>query len=378
MKIAIIGAGTMGTGIAQVALMAGNEVLVYDTRLEALTLSHSKISSDLVKLRDKGKIDIDQSVMLLEKIHFINNLNECKKVDLVIEAIVENIEVKKELFRQLEMIVSADCILATNTSSLSITSIAGTVKCPEKVIGIHFFNPANLMKLVEIIPAVQTSPEICRKVNEIIISWGKTTVLAKDTPGFIVNRIARPFYSESLRILEEGIADIPTIDWAMTEIAGFKMGPFTLMDFIGNDVNYMVTESVWSACYYEPRYKPSFTQKRLVEAGYLGKKTGRGYYIYNTDNIPDKTNKDLALGNEIVKRIVTMLINEAADALHYGIATKEDIDLAMTIGVNYPKGLLAWGKEWGADVCINNMNELFNKYHEERYRCSMGLKKIGD
>lgn len=378
MKIAIIGAGTMGTGIAQVALMAGNEVFIYDTRPEALTMSHSKLSSDLVKLREKGKIDIDQSVMLMGKVHFINNLNECSTVDLVIEAIVENIEVKKDLFRQLEMIVRLDCILATNTSSLSITSIASTIKTPERVIGIHFFNPANLMKLVEIIPAIQTSQDIYKKINEIIKTWGKITVLAKDTPGFIVNRIARPYYSESLRILEEGIANIQTIDWALTEIAGFKMGPFTLMDFIGNDVNYMVTESVWSACYYEPRYKPSFTQKRLVEAGYLGKKTGRGYYIYNTDNTLEIANKDFAKGNEIVKRVVTMLINEAADALYYGIATKEDIDLAMTIGVNYPKGLLSWGKEWGAQVCINNMNELFNKYHEERYRCSMGLKNIGD
>ncbi|HMG15137.1 MAG TPA: 3-hydroxyacyl-CoA dehydrogenase NAD-binding domain-containing protein [Saprospiraceae bacterium] len=376
MKIAIIGAGTMGTGIAQVALMAGNEVYVYDSRSEALAQSHSKISADFLKLKEKGKIDIDQSVMLLDKLHYIEKLEECATVDLVIEAVIENLELKKELFTQLESIVSADCILASNTSSLSITSIAGTVKYPERVIGIHFFNPAPIMKLVEIIPAIQTKPDITNKVAEIIKSFGKVTVLAKDTPGFIVNRIARPYYSESIRILEEGIADIQTIDWALTELGGFKMGPFTLMDFIGNDVNYSVTESVWTACYYEPRYKPSFTQKRLVEAGYLGKKTGRGYYNYQENEAPKEVKKDTVIGNEIVSRVVSMLINEAADALYYGIASKEDIDLAMTIGVNYPKGLLSWGAEWGAESCINNMKALYNKYQEERYRCSMGLQNI--
>ncbi len=376
MKIAIIGAGTMGTGIAQVALMAGNELYVYDSRPEALTQSHSKISADLVKLRDKGKIDVAQSVMILDKLYFIDKLEECANAELVIEAIVENLEIKKDLFSKLESIVSKECILASNTSSLSITSIAGTVNNPERVIGIHFFNPAPIMKLVEVIPAIQTNPAITNKVVDIIKSFGKVTVLAKDTPGFIVNRIARPYYSESIRILEEGIAEIQTIDWALTELGGFKMGPFTLMDFIGNDVNYMVTESVWSACYYEPRYKPSFTQKRLVEAGYLGKKSGRGYYKYQEEVVQKEITKDTVLGNEIVSRVVTMLINEAADAWYYGIASKEDIDLAMTIGVNYPKGLLSWGAEWGAESCINNMKALYNKYQEERYRGSMGLKNI--
>ncbi|MCB0661267.1 MAG: 3-hydroxybutyryl-CoA dehydrogenase, partial [Saprospiraceae bacterium] len=273
-------------------------------------------------------------------------------------------------------IVSTDCILASNTSSLSVTSIAGTCKVAERVIGIHFFNPAPLMKLVEIIPAVQTSKTILEKSKSIIDSWGKITVQAKDTPGFIVNRVARPFYGEAIRILEEGIADVPTIDWAMTELGGFRMGPFTLMDFIGNDVNYAVTESVWTAFFYDGRYKPSFTQKRLSEAGWLGRKTGKGYYDYSEGAEQPVPTKDKQLGEDILWRILVMLINEAADALYLGIATKDDLELAMTKGVNYPKGLLGWADERGIQHCVDTLDRLYNHYHEERYRCSPLLRKM--
>ena len=231
------------------------------------------------------------------------------------------------------------------------------------------------MPLVEIIPAVQTSEDTLKQAKKIIDGWGKTTVIAKDTPGFIVNRVARPFYGEALRIYEEGIADFATIDWSMREIGGFRMGPFELMDYIGNDVNYMVTETVFSSFYYDPRYKPSFTQKRMMEAGFLGRKSGRGYYDYSKEK-QEESNKDKVLGKKIVWRILSMLINEAADALFLKIATKEDIDLAMTKGVNYPKGLLAWADEIGIDNVLKILEELQKEYCEDRYRPSPLLKRM--
>ena len=240
----------------------------------------------------------------------------------------------------------------------------------------HFFNPPGLMQLVEVTPAVQTSDNTVREVIELSESWGKIAVRAKDTPGFIVNRIARPFYSEALRIFEEGYADIPTIDWAMKEIGVLRMGHFELRDYIGNDVNYAVTETVWKQCYYEPRYKPSFTQKRIVEAGYLGRKTGRGYYDYSdVANIPEAT-KNSSQAEMIVSRIVTMLMNEAADAVNWRIASVEDIDLAMTRGANYPKGLLRWADERGIEKVVEAMDALFDHYHEERYRCCPLLRSM--
>jgi len=230
------------------------------------------------------------------------------------------------------------------------------------------------MPLVEIIPAVQTSTESLKNAKSIIDSWGKVTVIAKDTPGFIVNRVARPFYGEAIRIYEEGVADFSTIDWAMREIGGFRMGPFELMDYIGNDINYTVTETVFAAFYFDQRYKPSFTQKRMMEAGYFGKKSERGYYDYSKE-IP-KANEDIELGKKILWRILSMLINEAADALFLNIATKEDIDLAMTKGVNYPKGLLAWADEIGIENVLNQLEELYCEYGEDRYRPSPLLRRM--
>lgn len=231
------------------------------------------------------------------------------------------------------------------------------------------------MPLVEIVPAVQTSDSVLKNAQTIIDSWKKVTVIAKDTPGFIVNRVARPFYGEAIRIYEEGIADMATIDWAMKEIGGFRMGPFELMDYIGNDINYTVTETVWTAFYYDPRYKPSFTQKRMMEAGYLGRKTGRGYYNYSEGATNPEPDKNEVVGEAIVWRILIMLINEAADALHLNIASAKDIDLAMTKGVNYPKGLLAWADEKGIQNVLDGLDKLYVAYHEERYRASVLLRQ---
>ena len=377
MNIAIIGSGTMGSGIAQVAATSGCSVRLYDTSPEALSKSKTNLETTLSKLVEKAKITEIEKARIAANISYVTALSALSHSDLVIEAIVENIEVKRKLFSELEGYVAQDTILASNTSSLSIASIAASCQKPERVIGIHFFNPAPLMQLVEVIPAVQTSEEVLTKTIQIITDWKKVVAVAKDTPGFIVNRVARPFYSEALRIFEEGVADFATIDFAMKSIGGFRMGPFELMDFIGNDVNYAVTESVFTAFYFDPRYKPSFTQKRLSEAGYFGRKSGKGFYDYQNENTTAPLpSQDSILLQSIFDRILVMLINEAADALFWNVASTKDIDNAMTKGVNYPKGLLAWADEKGIAWCVNQLDALYHEYHEDRYRCSVLLRKM--
>lgn len=387
--VGIIGGGTMGSGIAQVAATAGCAVKLFDKNEDALQKAKSSLEKVMDRLVEKGKIHLAEKERIQNNIKYVNSLKELKNSDLTIEAIVENLEIKKNVFSTLEKFVSQNCIIASNTSSLSIASIASSLQKPERCIGIHFFNPAPLMKLVEVIPAIQTSEETLQKSIEIIKDWGKTVAVAKDTPGFIVNRVARPFYGEALRIYEEGIAPFSEIDSAMKEIGGFKMGPFELMDFIGNDVNYTVTESVFEAFYYDPRYKPSFTQKRFAEAGYLGRKSGKGYYDYSENgastphvlseveglNDPNSETEQ-SRSQKIFERILVMLINEAADALFWIIASAEDIDNAMTKGVNYPKGLLTWADEKGIDWCVKKIDALYDEYHEDRYRCSPLLRKM--
>ena len=372
----------MGSGIAQVAATAGCSVKIYDTKTDALEKAKADLEKIMDRLVEKGKIDSKEKERIQNNIKYVNSLKELKKSDLIIEAILENLDIKKNVFSTLEKFVSDECIIASNTSSLSIASIASSLQKPERCIGIHFFNPAPLMQLVEVIPAIQTSEETLSISVKTIKDWGKTVAVAKDTPGFIVNRVARPFYGEALRIYEEGIASFSEIDSAMKEIGNFKMGPFELMDFIGNDVNYTVTETVFEAFYYDPRYKPSFTQKRFSEAGYLGRKSGKGYYDYDESGqmsvrAQSRTNSGDKISNEsIFERILVMLINEAADALFWNIASAEDIDKAMTKGVNYPKGLLAWADEKGIDWCVKKMDELYNEYHEDRYRCSPILRRM--
>jgi len=374
MKVSVIGAGTMGTGIAQIAATKGYEVCLYDSFDGATENAKSKLEKILKRLIEKKRITTEEKDNILGRILFSKELKEIRGSKLIIEAIIENLEIKQEVFAEIENIVNEDCIIASNTSSLSIASIAGACKNAKRVVGIHFFNPAPLMPLVEIIPAVQTSDETLLAAKSIIDEWGKVTVVAKDTPGFIVNRVARPFYGEALRIYEEGIADFATIDWALKEIGGFKMGSFELMDYIGNDINYTVTETVFTSFYFDARYKPSFTQKRMIEAGYLGKKSGRGYYDYSSE-IP-KPKEDREIGKKILWRILSMLINEAADALFLKIASKEDIDLAMTKGVNYPKGLLAWADEIGLDNILSQLQDLQSEYCEDRYRPSPLLRRM--
>jgi 3-hydroxybutyryl-CoA dehydrogenase len=373
-KVSVIGAGTMGAGIAQIAATNGHKVCLYDSFEGAIETAETKLKKILDRLVEKERITQQDNEAILGRINFTKDIKDVSTSGLVIEAIIENLEIKQKVFTEIESLVDEECIIASNTSSLSIASIASALKKAERVVGIHFFNPAPLMPLVEIIPAVQTSESTLTKAKAIIDSWKKVTVIAKDTPGFIVNRVARPFYGEALRIYEEGVADFATIDWAMREIGGFRMGPFQLMDYIGNDINYTVTETVFTAFYFDSRYKPSFTQKRMMEAGYLGRKSGRGYYDYSADT-PNAT-EDRELGKIILWRVLVMLINEAADALFLNIASKEDIDLAMTKGVNYPKGLLAWADEIGIENVLNQLKNLQTEYGEDRYRPSPLLKRM--
>jgi 3-hydroxybutyryl-CoA dehydrogenase len=381
MKVGIIGSGTMGSGIAQVAATAGCQVNLFDANRAVLEKSKVFLEKVLIRLIEKGRIDTSEKNRIQSNINYVNSLEELSNSDLIIEAIIENLEIKKKVFSELEILVSDDCIIASNTSSLSIASIAASLKNPKRCVGIHFFNPAPLMKLVEAIPAIQTSYETLEKSIDTISSWGKTVAIAKDTPGFIVNRVARPFYSEALRIYEEGVASFQAIDKSLKNLGGFRMGPFELMDFIGNDINFTVTETVFKSFFFDPRYKPSFTQKRFAEAGYLGRKSGIGFYEYDENNqiVPlnkNETNIDSALSQLIFDRVLVMLINEAADALFWNIASAKDIDNAMTKGVNYPKGLLAWADEKGIDWCVNQMDQLYDEYREDRYRCSPILRKM--
>lgn len=381
MNVGIIGSGTMGSGIVQVAATAGCKVKLYDTNQAALDKAKAALEKILLRLIEKGRIDSEEKTRIQSNISYVDSLKDLGDSNLTIEAIIENLDIKQKVFSELESYVSDDCIIASNTSSLSIASIAASLKKPERCVGIHFFNPAPLMKLVEVIPAIQTSEAILQKSIETISDWKKVVAVAKDTPGFIVNRVARPFYGESLRIYEEGIADFATIDWSLKTIGGFRMGPFELMDFIGNDVNYTVTETVFTAFYFDPRYKPAFTQKRFAEAGYLGRKSGKGYYDYDENGrrviqSDSEESHNEELGKQIFNRVIVMLINEAADAVFLNIASAEDIDNAMTKGVNYPKGLLAWADEIGIDKCVTALDRLYDEYHEDRYRCSPLLRKM--
>ncbi len=278
--VAVIGAGTMGAGIAQVAAQAGHPVLLFDAFEGAADRGAAGIAKALGKLADKGKLSPAEAEAIVGRIRVCTALEELAPAGLVIEAIVERLEVKRELFARLEAIVRADTILATNTSSISVTAIGATLARPERLVGMHFFNPAPLMKLVEVISGLASAKPVADAVFDTCRAWGKAPVHAKSTPGFIVNRVARPYYAEALRLLQEGAAEVATLDALMREAGGFRMGPFELMDLIGHDVNYAVTCSVFAAYYHDSRFSPSLIQKELVDAGFLGRKSGRGFYGY--------------------------------------------------------------------------------------------------
>ena len=475
----------MGAGIAQVAALAGHTVQLMDNRPQAADDAIRSIRAQLAKLADKGKLSPERAAQASANLLAVQQLSDLAGASLVIEAIVENLQAKQALYAELEGIVGDDCIFGTNTSSISVTAIGAALKRPQRLAGLHFFNPAPLMALVEIVSGLATDPAVAATLFATATAWGKTAVHAKSTPGFIVNRVARPYYGEALRLLTEGAADCATLDAVMREAGGFRMGPFELMDMIGHDVNYAVTCSVWSAFYNDPRFMPSLVQKELLDAGYLGKKSGRGFFDYRegavkpapqteatrtvpsgitlcgeseaaralaarltlaavpfehtpsvdgriaqvsgtvlfvTDGrsatqraadtgFPSTVLVDLALNYQLatrlalttaaqcsedaadaaigllqaaglqvsrladvpgmaVMRTVAMLANEAADAVNQGVCSAVAADAAMRLGVNYPKGPLAWADSVGLPTIHKVLVHLGSSYGEDRYRIS--------
>ncbi len=282
-SIGIVGAGTMGAGIAHIAALNKCTVSLYDINEDVIRRSVERINFEMKRSVDKNKISDDDMKQALTRIKKRTNLNDLDTCDIIIEAVLEDIRVKKDLFKKLDQIAHHTAILATNTSSLSVTSIASATKKPERVIGMHFFNPVHLMKLVEVVKGAKTSSETITQTIAIAEKLGKKTIVTKDTPGFVVNRVARPFYTEALKILSENVTTVEEIDRIVKKSGGFKMGPFELMDTIGNDVNFSVTESMFQQFFHDPRFQPSHIQKQLVEAGMFGKKTKQGFYNYNDE-----------------------------------------------------------------------------------------------
>ncbi len=495
--IGVIGAGAMGAGIAQVAAQAGHRVLLADAQPGAVARAAATMAQGLQALAERGKLGAEEARAVPARIQ-PSELMDFAACGLVIEAVVEDLDVKRSLLRQLEAIVGQDCILATNTSSLSVTAIAAGMEHPQRVVGMHFFNPATRMKLVEVISGVETTPEVAETVFATAEAWGKKAAYAKSTPGFIVNRIARPFYGEAWRAYTEGAADAATIDAIVRDCGGFPMGPFELMDLIGHDVNFAVSKSVFDATFGERRYAPSLAQQELVRAGRLGRKTGHGIYDYRegakrptprveagaepvqrvvavgslgiatpiiarleragidvvrvqgpraaqevssgwleigaarlmmTDGRPATRRAmedqhehlvlfDLALdyaktprlglapadqcgqaafrsvcatlsragfacsplddvAGLVVLRLIAMLVNEAADAVAYGVCSPEAIDVAMRYGVNYPRGPMEWSEQVGLAVFARALANLREHYGEERYRTSSLIARKG-
>lgn len=486
--VAVVGTGTMGQGIAQVALVAGHRVLLHDTMPDRAGQAVGAIGARLDRMVDKGRMEPAARDAAREAMTAVSGLGDLGPADVVIEAVAEQLSVKQRLFADLEEVVAEDCVLATNTSSLSVTAVAGGLRHPERVVGLHFFNPAPLLPLVEVVSGHATDAAIAEFAFQTALTWGKTPVRCTDTPGFIVNRVARPFYAEAFRLLEERAADPATIDAVLRESGGFRMGPFELTDLIGQDVNEAVTRSVWEAFFHDPKFTPSLAQRRLVESGLHGRKSGRGWYGYGdtasasrpephtapacaapesvsfTDGprptrellelvekagIPvrrsgvsrygsvalpggaqlfladgtlaasrdrDAVQFDLALdyatatrvalgpaagadpasveeaiglfqalGKQvsvvrdtpgmIVARTVAMLADFAADALDRGVASPEDVDTAMRLGVNYPMGPVEWGRRLTPGWVRDLLGRLHEVYPSGRYAPSLGLSR---
>jgi 3-hydroxybutyryl-CoA dehydrogenase len=378
--IGVVGAGAMGAGIAQVAAVHGHAVVLADAMPAAVARARAGHEKAMAREVEKQRLTREDADAVLARITYVEGVSDdalavFAPCAMVIEAIVERLDAKQELLRALERIVSPSAILASNTSSLSIAALAGACAHKGRVVGVHFFNPAPVMPLVEIIPAITTAPDVAAQARAFADAWKKVTVLAADTPGFIVNRVARPYYGESLRLLEEGVADCATIDWALRTAGGFRMGPFELMDFIGHDVNFAVTRSVFDGMFHDPRYRPSLRQQRLLEAGWLGRKSGRGFYDYAEGAIRPSPQEDPVLAEGIVDRVLAMLVNEAVEAVHLGICSVPDVELAMTAGVNYPRGLLAWGDELGAANVLARLQSLQYETGDDRYRPSVRLRR---
>lgn len=387
LPVAVIGAGTMGAGIAQVAAGAGHAVHLLDSVPGAADRAIAGIAALLDRQVAKGRLDPDAATALVARLHpgtGVANLPECA---LVVEAVPEDLDLKQRLLVDVAASQPPTVILASNTSSLDITAIGAPVPDPERVLGLHFFNPPPLMRLVEVVHGAATAEAYLAHAVALMRAWGKTPVRCTSTPGFIVNRVARPFYGEAQRVVEERVADPATVDWVLRERGGFRMGPFELTDLIGQDVNYAVGASVWEQTGRDPRYAPTQFQRRLVDAGRLGRKSGAGVYSYAAapgTAAPGTAapTPDLALAQRLVSgpietnplgRTIAMLVNEAVDLVARREASADDVDTAMRLGVNYPKGPIEWGRQLGFDVVADQLAALDRAFPGGRYRPSPAL-----
>ncbi|MDQ2756290.1 MAG: 3-hydroxyacyl-CoA dehydrogenase NAD-binding domain-containing protein [Actinomycetota bacterium] len=380
-QVAVIGTGAMGAGIAQVAATAGHVVHLVDAVEGAAERARAGIASRLDDRVSRGRMEAREAAAVLSRLAVASGVSALPDCAVVIEAVREDLEVKRDLFAQLAALQPPTAVLASNTSSIDVDAIADAVAEPERVIGLHFFNPAPAMALVEVVAGRRSAEAYLAFGCDLVRGWGKTPVRCASTPGFIVNRVARPFYGEAQRLLADEVADAATIDAALRE-AGFRLGPLELTDLIGQDVNLAVGTSVWEQTDRDPRYAPTAGQQQLVAEGRLGRKSGQGIYSYADDGTLVSAGPDErllaqlvggALETDPVARTLAMLVNEAVDLVHRGEAGADDVDLAMRLGAGYPRGIVEWGREIGFDVVDAQIRALDHVFPGGRYRPSPGL-----
>ncbi|HEX6715185.1 MAG TPA: 3-hydroxyacyl-CoA dehydrogenase NAD-binding domain-containing protein [Thermoleophilaceae bacterium] len=376
-RLGVVGAGTMGAGIAQLGALAGMETVLHDPVAAALEKGASAIHVNIDKGVERERWSPDDAAIAHQRLATVPTLEDLAGCELVIEAAPEQFDLKRELFQRLGDICGPEAVLASNTSSIPITKIAGVARVPENVIGLHFFNPAPLMKLVELISALQSSDDALARGRAVGDAMRKHVIDAKDGPGFLVNRCGRPFGSEALRILQERLATPEEIDAIYRQGGGYRMGPFELMDLVGIDVGFAVARSFAELSFGEPRWRPNPLQAQMVAAGLLGRKTGKGWYDY-ADGPPQ--HEEIEVGaeeRELLNRVQCCIVNEAMFALGEGVGSEDDIDAGVKLGLNWPKGSIELGRELGFDHVLATMDALFDRYHEERYRAAPLLRDHG-